>query len=272
MGRPGVQAITPESAIMMPESAITMAESAITMPGITDHDAGTGDHDGLETVIPFDWIPRSRSPGLRIPHRPVTHRLVLARIGVHLRPIHRQGSELDDAGSAGDLHDLHEQHLERDQVLLTELRDHSVCRKVARGRRPRAVVAMLGRRLFWRRMPGGGIVKLRKIRSTEPQDGWATLCRAIWHRTGGVACWTADYATSTARHSSRGRGRDGVMPIRVAVAVGPRWWTGNWSGTSSFIAHCADDSTFKATKQPRSAERLKRAVKRGTKSSMPRSH
>jgi len=36
--------------------------------------------------------------------------------------------------------------------------------------------------------------------------------------------------------------------------------------------HCADDSTFKATKQPRSAERLKRAVKRGTKSSMPRYH
>src|SRR6202158_542626 len=65
MGRPGVQAITPESAIMMPESAITMAELAITMPGITDHDAGTGDHDGLETVITFDWIPRSRSPGLR---------------------------------------------------------------------------------------------------------------------------------------------------------------------------------------------------------------
>jgi hypothetical protein len=58
VGRPGVQAITPESAIMMPESAITM-------PGITDHDAGTGDHDGLETVITFDWIPRSRSAGLR---------------------------------------------------------------------------------------------------------------------------------------------------------------------------------------------------------------
>jgi hypothetical protein len=65
VGRPGVQAITPESAIMMPESAITMSESAITMPGITDHDAGTGDHDGLETVITFDWIPRSRSTGLR---------------------------------------------------------------------------------------------------------------------------------------------------------------------------------------------------------------
>jgi hypothetical protein len=65
VGRPGVQAITPESAIMMPESAITMAESAITMPGITDHDAGTADHDGLETVITFNWIPRSRSAGLR---------------------------------------------------------------------------------------------------------------------------------------------------------------------------------------------------------------
>ena len=50
---------------MMPESAITMSESAITMPGITDHHAGTGDHDGLETVITFDWIPRSRSAGLR---------------------------------------------------------------------------------------------------------------------------------------------------------------------------------------------------------------
>jgi hypothetical protein len=65
VGRPGVQAITPESAIMMPESAITMAELAITMPGIGDHDAGTGDHDGLEPVITFDRIPRSRSTGLR---------------------------------------------------------------------------------------------------------------------------------------------------------------------------------------------------------------
>jgi hypothetical protein len=113
---------------------------------------------------------------------------------------------------------------------------------------------------------------LISVRLGRACQGWATLYRAIWHRTGGVACWTADYATSTARHSSSGRGRDGAMPIRVAGAVGPRWWTGNWSGTSSFIAHCADDSTFKATKQPRSAERLKRAVKRGTKSSMPRYH
>jgi hypothetical protein len=83
VGRPGVQAITPESAIMMPESAITMAESAITMPGITDHHAGTGDHDGLETVITFDWIPRSRSAGLR------SHFAVLGR---PLTQVHRVGA------------------------------------------------------------------------------------------------------------------------------------------------------------------------------------
>jgi hypothetical protein len=65
VGRPGVQAITPESAIMMPDSAITMPESAITMPGIADHHAGTGDHDGLESAITFDWSRRSRSAGLR---------------------------------------------------------------------------------------------------------------------------------------------------------------------------------------------------------------
>jgi hypothetical protein len=58
VGRPGVQAITPESAIMMPESAITM-------PGIADHHAGTGDHDGLELAITFDWNARSRWAGLR---------------------------------------------------------------------------------------------------------------------------------------------------------------------------------------------------------------
>jgi hypothetical protein len=66
VGRPGVQAITPESAIMMPESAITMSESAIIMPGITDRHAGTSDHDGLEPPIAFDRIPRSPWAGLRI--------------------------------------------------------------------------------------------------------------------------------------------------------------------------------------------------------------
>jgi hypothetical protein len=65
VGRPGVQAITPESAIMMPESAITMSESAITMPGIADHHAGTGDHDGMELAITFDWNVRSQWAGLR---------------------------------------------------------------------------------------------------------------------------------------------------------------------------------------------------------------
>jgi hypothetical protein len=65
VGRPGVQAITPESAIMMPESAITMSESAITMPGIADHHAGTGDHDGLELAITFAWNARSQWAGLR---------------------------------------------------------------------------------------------------------------------------------------------------------------------------------------------------------------
>jgi hypothetical protein len=71
VGRPGVQAITPESAIMMPESAITMPESVITMPGIADHHAGTGDHDGLELAITFDWNARSQWAGLRItPARP----------------------------------------------------------------------------------------------------------------------------------------------------------------------------------------------------------
>jgi hypothetical protein len=58
VGRPGVQAITPESAIMMPESAITM-------PGIADHHAGTSDHDGLEWAITFDWNARSQWAGLR---------------------------------------------------------------------------------------------------------------------------------------------------------------------------------------------------------------
>jgi len=58
VGRPGVQAITPESAIMM-------SESAITMPGIADHHAGTGDHDGLELAITFDWNARSQWAGLR---------------------------------------------------------------------------------------------------------------------------------------------------------------------------------------------------------------
>jgi hypothetical protein len=77
VGRPGVQAITPESAIMMPESAITM-------PGITDHDAGTGDHDGLETVITFDWIPRSRSTGLR--RRNVPWRSIRFDTPGHRRP------------------------------------------------------------------------------------------------------------------------------------------------------------------------------------------
>ena len=36
--------------------------------------------------------------------------------------------------------------------------------------------------------------------------------------------------------------------------------------------HCADESAFKATKQPRVAERRRRAVKRRAKPSLPRSH
>jgi hypothetical protein len=71
-------------------------------------------------------------PPFFVAHPSVTHRLVFARMGFHLRPIHRHCPELDDACFAGDRHDLHEQRLERRQVLLPKLRDRSVGRKIAR--------------------------------------------------------------------------------------------------------------------------------------------
>jgi hypothetical protein len=52
-------------------------------------------------------------------------------MGLHLRPIHRHRSEVEDARFAGDHHDLSEQRLERRQVLLPELRDRAVGRKIA---------------------------------------------------------------------------------------------------------------------------------------------
>jgi hypothetical protein len=45
-------------------------------------------------------------------HPPVTHRLMLARVGLHLGASDRQRAELHDAGFAGHPHDLHEQRLE----------------------------------------------------------------------------------------------------------------------------------------------------------------
>jgi hypothetical protein len=73
---------------------------------------------------------------LFIAHAAVTHRLVFARIGLDLRPIHRQRSELHDARFARDLDDLHEQRFERRQVLLPKVRDRAVRWKVARGQHP----------------------------------------------------------------------------------------------------------------------------------------
>ena len=98
----------------------------------------------------------SRSRRLFVAHPSVTHRLVLARIGLHLRPIHRQRPELDDARFAGDRHDLHEQRLERRQVLLPKLRDRSVRRKIARRQHAiRDILFQLPRDPTRRKRPGG---------------------------------------------------------------------------------------------------------------------
>ena len=57
---------------------------------------------------------------------------MFTRRGFHLRPIHGQRPDLDDAGFASDRHHLPEQRLERRQVLLPKLRDRAVGRKIAR--------------------------------------------------------------------------------------------------------------------------------------------
>ncbi len=71
-------------------------------------------------------------PPLFVSHPSVTHRLVLARIGLHLRPSTASAPSCTTPASRAICHHLHEQRLERGQVLLPKLRDRSVRRKVAR--------------------------------------------------------------------------------------------------------------------------------------------
>ncbi len=83
---------------------------------------------GLGPIEPSPHFPLQSQ--LRLAHPLITHRLVLARVGLHLRAIVRHAPELDQSRLLTQLQHLHEQPLQGRQVALTKIAHRAKVRPV----------------------------------------------------------------------------------------------------------------------------------------------